>query len=207
LVLESCAHDKPPRRIVDSQAIRLPACRTPVPLLPDEAAQQGVYGVVLAAYSVEANGRVADIELEDPRASPLLYEAVKSWLQRCRASEPAMPRRIVELFSFPPPASAAASDEPVVALEDSSARVSRPARSSKCTPDRPPPLLPAAGKMTVEYVVHSNGRVGDVLRRGGDAPPALLRGIRIWLQSCEYSPAMRDGKPVAVTVVEEFTAE
>jgi len=203
-LLAACAHERPPRRIVESHQVPLPACPSALPPLPEQAAREGLYGVVLASYSIAPDGRVEDIELEDPRASPVLFEAVRSWLQRCRAPEPATSRRIVELFSFPPPQVTASTDEAPVPLEDSSARATRPVRSDKCSPDRPPPLIPTKGKMKVEYVVHSNGRVGDVLRRGGDAPAALLRGIRIWLQSCDYAPGMRDGKPVAMSVVEEF---
>jgi hypothetical protein len=57
----------------------------------------------------------------------------------------------------------------------------------------------------VEYVVHSNGRVGDVTLKGGDAPRALFKTIKVWLQSCPYTPAMREGRPVAVSMVESFS--
>jgi outer membrane biosynthesis protein TonB len=59
--------------------------------------------------------------------------------------------------------------------------------------------------VTVEYVVHTNGRVGEVALASSDAPRALFKTVRVWLQSCPYTPAMRDGRPVPVTLSETFT--
>src|SRR5215831_520335 len=88
-LLSGCAHDKARvvRRLADPESISLPACPTAFPAIPDEAARRGIYGVVLVGYVVEPTGRVDQIELEDRRASPLLFEAVKEWLDQCRGAE------------------------------------------------------------------------------------------------------------------------
>src|SRR5262249_17070891 len=137
MLAAACAHERPPRRIVDSQEVPLPACPTPVPTLPEQAARDGVSGVVLVGYSIDPTGRVGNHELEDTPASPILFDAVRRWLQQCRAQEPSASRRIVELFSFPPPKATSARDESPLPLEDLNARATRPVRSNKCSPDRP----------------------------------------------------------------------
>jgi outer membrane biosynthesis protein TonB len=206
LALTSCAQRARVRRAVEeTDSIELPACPSPVPPVPEEAATEGRYGVVLVGYTVETDGRVDEIDLEDPQASPLLFSAAKSWLERCRATSQGRtrPMRMSELFSFPPP-EAPRVDEMPVALNEGSG-ISRPQRGSNCTPDKPPAVVTGGGTLTVEYVVHSNGRVGEVTLKDGHAARALFKTVRIWLQSCPYTPALRNGHPVPVTMVESFS--
>ncbi len=203
----SCAH-RPPRvrrAAEDSESVELPACPTPVPPVPEEVSNDGRYGVVLVGYTIEPDGRVDEIELDDPRASPLLFAAAKDWLEQCRSSRQGRvrPTRISELLSFPPPDVSAVGETPVPL--DVGSGMSLPQRGPNCTPDRPPAAVPGKGTLTVEYVVQSNGRVGETLLKGGNAPKALFKTVRAWLQSCPYAPAMRDGKPVAVSLSESFT--
>jgi len=208
-LLSGCAHDKARvvRRLADPESISLPACPTAFPAIPDEAARRGIYGVVLVGYVVEPTGRVDQIELEDRRASPLLFEAVKEWLDQCRGAEQERsPRRFSELFSFRPPSTTAAPSETMEPVDEKSPGVTPPARSSSCLPDRPPPLLPVHGTLTVKYVVHSDGRVGNVVRTGGDSGVAqLLKSVRIWLESCPYTPGMQEGRAIPVKVAQSFT--
>jgi len=204
LILAACASPVRQRRAVESVAsIDLPACPSPVPPVPEEVANEGRYGVVLVGYTIETDGRVDEIELDDPNASPLLFDAAKRWLEQCRATSQGRtrPMRMSELLSFPP-AGAAPSDEVPLSLREG---ISRPQRGPNCTPDRPPPAVTGGGTMTVEYVVHSNGRIGDVALKSSDAPRALFKTVRVWLQSCSYKPAIRDGRPVPVTLSETFT--
>ncbi|HEX4802454.1 MAG TPA: energy transducer TonB, partial [Myxococcaceae bacterium] len=155
-------------------------------------------------YTIEVDGRVDEIELDDPSASPLLFSAAKDWLEQCRSSQQRVrPMRISELLSFPPPDLPPVNETPVP-LDEHSA-VSRPQRGPHCTPDKPPAAVPGKGTLSVEYVVQSNGRVGETVLKGGDAPKALLKTVKAWLKSCPYTPAMRDGQPVAVRLSETFT--
>jgi len=160
--------------------------------------------VVLVGYTVEVDGRVDEIEQDDPRASSLLFSAAKDWLEQCRSPQQRVrPIRISELLSFPPPDVPPVSETPV--LLDERSGMSRPQRGPHCTPDKPPAAVPGTGTLSVEYVVQSNGRVGETVLKGGEAPKALFKTVRVWLKSCPYTPAMRDGKPVAVSLTESFT--
>lgn len=204
LILAACAAPVRQRRAVESVAsIDLPACPSPVPPVPEEVANEGRYGVVLVGYTIETDGRVDEIELDDPNASPLLFDAARRWLEQCRATNQGRtrPMRMSELLSFPP-SGVAPPDEVPLALTEG---IPRPQRGPNCTPDRPPAAVTGGGTMTVEYVVHGNGRVGEVALKSSDAPRALFKTVRVWLQSCPYAPAMRDGRPVAVTLSETFT--
>jgi hypothetical protein len=205
ILLASCGQHTRVRRVAEAgETVALPACPSPVPPLPDQAASEGRYGVVLVGYTVETDGRVDEIELEDPHASPMLFAAVQRWLEECRANQSTTrPKRMSELFSFPPPDGAPPQETPM-ALADQ-AGITRPQRGQNCTPEKPPAVVNGGGTMTVEYVVHSNGRVGDVTFKGGDAPRALFTTIKVWLQSCPYTPATREGRPVAVSMVESFS--
>lgn len=194
------------RRAADeSEVVDLPACPTPSPPLPRQAAREGQFGVVLVGYTIEPDGRVDEIDLEDPAASPLLFSAARDWLTECRASPQGrvQAKRISELLTFPPP-ELRPVDETAVPFNTGDG-MTPPRRSSGCTPDKPPAAVPGHGTLAVQYVVHSNGRVGDVALQEGDAPKPLFKAIRAWLQSCPYTPASRGGRPVAVTMVESFT--
>src|SRR5262249_20454023 len=120
VVVGSCAH-RPPRvrrAAEDSESVELPACPTAVPPVPAEVSSEGRYGVVLVGYTVEVDGRVDEIELDDPRASPLLFSAAKDWLEQCRSPQQRVrPMRISELLSFPPPDVPLVS-ETVVSLDE-----------------------------------------------------------------------------------------
>jgi outer membrane biosynthesis protein TonB len=50
--------------------------------MPEEARQLDLSGDVLARYDVAPDGTVAGVEV-DPRAEPVLAEAVRSWLRGC----------------------------------------------------------------------------------------------------------------------------
>ena len=58
-----------------------------------------------------------------------------------------------------------------------------------------PPQAAARGTISADYLVREDGTVGDV-RMTGDASASTLRAFELFLQSCRYQPAMKDGKPV-----------
>jgi len=53
------------------------------------------------------------------------------------------------------------------------------------------------GVVKAAYLVGEDGKVSDV-KVTGKASPAALKAIQRFIASCVYSPAIRDGKPVAV---------
>ena len=77
---------------------------------------------------------------------------------------------------------------------------------------RPPaPLMPEQarsagidGKVTVAFVVHADGHVGEVREVGGRAPRVLLEAVERWLLGCGYQPSMLLGRPVAAKISQTF---
>lgn len=194
------------RVLAEPGRVVLPACRTSRPERPTDKSGERLYGAVLVGYTIQTDGRVTQASLEDAKASPVLFEAVKEWLDDCLVSGGVTkPKQIVELFTFPPWDNPPPV-EPVLDAEGLS-DVTRPVKHSGCSPDRPPPALRVRGTMIVRFKVHSNGQVGDVSLEHADVPAGLLPIVRSWLQSCPYDPARRDGKPVAVHLRETITFE
>ena len=52
----------------------------------------------------------------------------------------------------------------------------------------------AAGDVSADFQVDARGRVRDVHVQG--AKGSYAKALRRHLESCEYSPALRDGRPV-----------
>jgi hypothetical protein len=67
--------------------------------------------------------------------------------------------------------------------------------------DGPGPQIPdgetVTGIVRAVYLVGANGKVSDVSVTGKGSAGAL-KAIRLFIAGCSYSPALRDGKPVAV---------
>jgi hypothetical protein len=57
----------------------------------------------------------------------------------------------------------------------------------------------------VEFVVHSDGRVGEVENKTPQAPSALYEAVREWLVQCKYTPSREAEKPVAVRLIQPFS--
>lgn len=60
-----------------------PECRPAKPPTPEQARQMGITGLVLVEYTVHGDGHVDNVALKNPNAPPILFEAVKTWLQNC----------------------------------------------------------------------------------------------------------------------------
>jgi outer membrane biosynthesis protein TonB len=60
------------------------------------------------------------------------------------------------------------------------------------------------GMVLVEYVVHSDGHVGEVLLKNPTAPPILFAAVKQWLESCPFEPSMQGSRPVAVKIIQPF---
>jgi TonB family protein len=56
----------------------------------------------------------------------------------------------------------------------------------------------------VSYIVNEDGRVTRVHLRNADAPPVLFAAVRDWLMSCRFDPATRDGRPIAIKIIQPF---
>ncbi len=76
------------------------------PVVPDEARQRGIKGLVLVSFVVHADGSVGQVELRNPSAPAILFEAVREWLISC-PYEPsrnregkAIPVKIIQPFTF-----------------------------------------------------------------------------------------------------------
>jgi len=70
-------------------------------------------------------------------------------------------------------------------------------KSCKGKGPRIPEGEPVSGVVKAAYRVGEDGKVSDV-KVTGKASPAALKAIQRFIASCTYSPAIREGKPVAV---------
>ncbi len=61
-----------------------PICDPAVPIMPEQARIMGITGAVVMRYVVEPDGSVGQIQLRNSDAPPVLVEAVRNWLERCR---------------------------------------------------------------------------------------------------------------------------
>jgi periplasmic protein TonB len=89
--------------------------------------------------------------------------------------------------------------------------MSRPYPSGSCRP--PKPQMPEqartmgiSGLVLVEFVVHSDGRVGEVLLKNKSAAPILYDAVKAWLEGCTFTPSVMSatGKPVPVKMIQPF---
>ena len=60
------------------------------------------------------------------------------------------------------------------------------------------------GMVLVEYVVHTDGHVGEVALKNPTAPPILFNAVKQWLESCQYEPSMQGSKPIPVKIIRPF---
>jgi hypothetical protein len=72
-----------------------------------------------------------------------------------------------------------------------------PAQLISCAVEPPPAVSAAAptGDVSADFQVDTRGKVRDVHVQG--AKGAYAKALRRHLESCEYSPATRGGRPVA----------
>lgn len=59
------------------------ACRPPKPMMPEQARTMGISGMVLVEFVVHSDGHAGEIVLKNKTAPPILFQAVKSWLEGC----------------------------------------------------------------------------------------------------------------------------
>jgi hypothetical protein len=67
-----------------------------------------------------------------------------------------------------------------------------PAQLVRCAIEAPSGK--AGADMSADFQVDARGRVRDIRIQGGGAP---ARALKRHLESCEYAPATKDGRPVA----------
>jgi outer membrane biosynthesis protein TonB len=60
------------------------------------------------------------------------------------------------------------------------------------------------GMVLVEYVVHSDGRIGEIVLKNPTAPPILFEAVRSWLTSCTFQPSMQGNRPIPVKIIQPF---
>jgi len=96
------------------------------------------------------------------------------------------------------------------------AGMSRPSAQGDCAPGgtRPRPPTPEqarqmgiSGMVLVEYVVHSDGHVGEVALKNPTAPPILFGAVKQWLESCSFQPSMQGSRPIPVKIIQPFIFE
>ena len=85
-----------------------------------------------------------------------------------------------------------------------------PRPTAECRPPKPAAPEQArqmgiTGLVLVEFVVHSDGHVGEVALKNPNAPPVLFEAVRTWLLGCPYSPSMQGSKPIPVKIIQPFT--
>ena len=62
------------------------------------------------------------------------------------------------------------------------------------------------GVAVVAFTVDTDGDVKDIAVRNADAPPDLVHAVQIYLSKCQFNPALRDGKPVAMRITGKFSS-
>jgi protein TonB len=62
----------------------LALCNPAAPTMPEQARIMGITGAVVMRYVVETDGSVSRIQVRNSDAPPVLVEAVRTWLERCR---------------------------------------------------------------------------------------------------------------------------
>ena len=60
------------------------------------------------------------------------------------------------------------------------------------------------GTVLVEYVVHSDGHVGEIGLKNPTAAPILFQAVKQWLETCNFTPAMQGAKPIPVKIIQPF---
>ena len=65
-------------------------------------------------------------------------------------------------------------------------------------------LMGITGAVVARYVVHADGRVGEVQILNPSAPPVLIGAVRTFLEGCPFIPSLVNGNPVAVRVEQPF---
>ena len=90
------------------------------------------------------------------------------------------------------------------------AGMSRPQPTAECRPSKPAAPEQArqmgiTGLVLVEYVVHSDGHVGEVNLKNPTAPPILFEAVKSWLLGCPFKPSLSGSKPIAVKIIQPFT--
>ncbi len=83
------------------------SCADTRPDRPGEATRLGASGLVLVSFLVHPDGHVDNVELRNPKAPQILFDAVKQWLLRCpypippqRADNSAAPVKVIVPFKF-----------------------------------------------------------------------------------------------------------
>ncbi len=85
-----------------------------------------------------------------------------------------------------------------------------PRPTAECRPQKPVAPEQArqmgiTGLVLVEFVVHSDGHVGEVVLKNPNAPPILFEAVKTWLLGCPYSPSLQGSKPIPVKIIQPFT--
>jgi Gram-negative bacterial TonB protein C-terminal len=91
-----------------------------------------------------------------------------------------------------------------------SAGMTTPHPAAGCRPSKPRRpeqalQLGITGAVAVEYVVHADGHVGEVVLRTPASPAILFEAVKSWLVGCPFVPSMSGNKPLAVTINQVFT--
>lgn len=83
------------------------ACRPPKPQMPEQARTMGIAGLVLVEFVVHGDGHVDGVVLKNKTAPPILFEAVKRWLEGCQYNPSVMqgtgktvPVKMIVPFNF-----------------------------------------------------------------------------------------------------------
>jgi TonB family protein len=84
-----------------------------------------------------------------------------------------------------------------------------PHQTSDCRPNKPAMPEQArqmgiTGTVLVEYVVHTDGRVGEIKLKSANAPAILFEAVQHWLAGCPFTPSIAGGRPIPVKMVQPF---
>jgi Gram-negative bacterial TonB protein C-terminal len=185
----------PPRLIEGSCALAPPD--------PKEAEAKHLSGVFWLDFVVRADGTADSIEPAD--APAIFAESGKAWLSSCRFEPGTLAGKPVDVrshkviaFRNPPPLPLLMGDEPPPFDPlDVPASVTPP-EPVACAPLHAPwdGQYPAE----IDFTVHRDGRVSDVSVHEGpvEIPPRTKELLLAWLDTCPFTPARYEDKPVSV---------
>ncbi|MBS2024906.1 MAG: TonB family protein [Deltaproteobacteria bacterium] len=171
-------------------------------------------------FVIHSNGLATDVRSVDADADPTAVALSKVWIESCPfepardATGKAITARVRHYAGSTAPAWNRLPTDAEVENSDAvpvllGAGMERPRPTPECEPKRPVPTefvmrRGIQGMVLVEFVVHRDGHVGEIVLKNPTAPPELFDAVESWMKKCPHEPARYKGKPLAVKILQPF---